>query len=59
MASLIDALDAHDYHQLKIGGAKSARKPSPMERPWDKATTFGSGSVPYDEIDEWMRSTWK
>ena len=59
IANLIDALAAHDFHALKIGGAKSARKPSPMERPWDKAKTFGSIAVPYDEIDSWMRSTWK
>jgi len=58
IANLIDALDAHDYHQLKIGGAKSPRKPSPMLRPWERAKTFGSGAVPYDEIDSWMQSTW-
>ena len=59
IANLIDTLAAHDFHQLKIGGSKSARKPSPMERPWDRAKTFGSDAVPYDEIDSWMRSTWR
>lgn len=59
IANLIDSLAWHDYHQVKIGGAKSARKPSPMERPWDRPKTLGSAAVPYDEIDEWMRSTWK
>lgn len=58
-AHVLDALAILDYHQLKIGGSKSARKPTPMERPWDRAQKYGSGAMPYDEIDAWMESTWR
>lgn len=58
LAHVIDLLLIQDYHQLRIGGSKSARKPKPVERPWDRASKFGSGAIPYDEIDAWVESTW-
>ena len=60
-AHLIDALAVLDYHQVRIGAPKSsAKKPTPVERPWDKPRArYGSGAMPYDEIDAWMKSTWR
>jgi hypothetical protein len=60
MAHLIDAIAMLDYHQVKVAGAKSAKKPMPLERPWDKPRSrYGKGAIPFDEIDTWIRSTWK
>lgn len=62
LANVIDSLAVADYHRVKIGGAKSVRKPKPMERPWDKPKVYGrrtSGpAMSYDEMDSWIRSTW-
>ena len=58
LAHVIDALQGIDYNQVRIAGGKP-RKPPPVERPWSKPQSLGSGAVPFDEIDEWMRSTWK
>jgi len=55
---LIDALAMVDYHQLKLAGVRSARMPQPQNRPWDRSNVLGSDAIPYDEIDEWMTSTW-
>jgi hypothetical protein len=59
LASAIDSLGVVAYYGAKAAGAKSVKKPTPMERPWDKPKTLGSGAVPYDEIDAWMTSTWR
>lgn len=61
LAGLIDAVSVLDYHQIKIANPKSSpRKPTPIDRPWDKPRSkYGSGAMPYDEIDAWMQSTWR
>lgn len=59
LAVVADVLNVSDYHRVKIGGAKSVRRPQPLERPWDRPERFGSDAMPWDEVDAWMRSTWK
>jgi hypothetical protein len=57
LASVLDALNAANWQRA---GNKNARKPTPLERPWDKPRArYGSGAMPYDEIDAWMKSTWR
>ena len=59
LAHAVDLLSYLDFHFVKANGG-SARAPSPLERPWDKPKArYGSGAMPYDEIDAWMQSTWK
>ena len=60
LALVVDYLAVHDYHFAKANGAKNARPPKPLERPGDKPKSrYGSGAMPFDEIDAWMKSTWK
>lgn len=60
LAGVLDQLAVLDFHFVKSKGAKNARPPKPLERPWDKTKSrYGSGAMPFDEIDAWMKSTWK
>jgi hypothetical protein len=57
-AYIVDLINMGNYYTLRAAGNKTAKKPRPIPRPWDdRPVTFGSGAIPYDQIDEWIDST--
>lgn len=59
LAAVVDALNGANWQRENEGKKNPSARPKPLERPWRKPNSVGSGAVPYDEIDEWMRSTWE
>lgn len=57
LAMLVDSTAWSNYIAQRAAGGKPA-KPQPLPRPWDaKPQTYGSGALPYDQIDAWIAST--
>lgn len=52
LASVIDALHVGNWQR---GGRKSAPKPKPIKRPWEKpkGRTIGKDPIPIAKFNEW------
>ncbi len=54
LAEVVDTLAIGNWQRA---GKKTAPRPKPLPRPSDERNSFGAGAIPFDEIDDWMKST--
>lgn len=55
LAAVVDLLQVGNWQRQK---SKSAPRPKPLQRPWEKAKTrsFGSGAIPISQFADWWDS---